>query len=408
MTEQSLELTTPKTDQFFPLLEQMPLEDLLQVAREWIEDLSFQHHLKWREEHDTPIVGTFPVYVPRELISSFGMLPVALQGGGEFLEISHAEAYLGSFICSIPKSTLELALAHNVKGFDAFISPYICDVARNLAGVFERNFPKMKSHMLHYPQNIHSRGAVPFLIAEYKRIIRKFEKITGKMYDPESLKAQIIISNKCLKVLNDLLSYRNTHPGVMTIDELYLLLRLGSLIPNQDYLEVLTHAFSEVKRQEKQLRDFIPVIVMGPFCEQPTLEIIKLIEDVGFFVVDSDFQIGQRFITKPISEKLDPLEALAAAYVKNAFMLPTRHNPKGRGHEILTRLKDNSPTPQAVIFLTTKFCEPALEDFVLYKEALEKEKQPLPYLHVEYEERSSNFEDVRLQFETLFESILFD
>lgn len=408
MPEQVLEPTKPTSEQLFPFSGQMSLEDLLQTAQEWIEDLSFQHHLRWREQHGTPIVGTFPVYVPRELISACDMLPVALQGGGEFLEISHAEAYLGSFICSIPKSTLELALAHNVKGFDGFISPYICDVARNLAGIFERNFPRMTSHMLHYPQNIHSRGAIPFLVAEYKRIIRKFEKITGQMFDPEALKTQIKISNERQQILNELLSYRNAHPGCLNIDELYILLRLGSLLPDQDYFEVLKHALPQIKQQEKQRRDFVPVLVMGPFCEQPTLEIVKLIEDVGFFVVDFDFQIGQRFITEPISEELDPLEALATAYVKHAFMLPTRHNPKGRGHEILSRLNLCTPTPQAVIFLTAKFCEPALEDFVLYKEALERQESPMPYLQVEYEERSSNFEDVRLQFETLFESILFD
>ncbi|MFW9780263.1 MAG: 2-hydroxyacyl-CoA dehydratase subunit D [Candidatus Heimdallarchaeota archaeon] len=408
MAEQTLAPTSLETGQFFPFSEQMSLDDLLGVAREWIEDLTFQHHLDWREKYKTPIVGTFPVYVPRELISAFGMLPVALQGGGEFLEISHAEAYLGSFICSIPKSTLELALAHNVKGFDGFISPYICDVARNLAGVFERNFPQMTSHMLHYPQNIRSRGAVPYLIAEYKRLITKFEKITGKKFNPESLRTQIKASNQCQQALKKLLDYRNSHPGSITIDQLYIILRLGSLIPHQDYQNVLNHVLSEIKRHEKERRDFVPILVMGPFCEQPTLEIIKLIEEVGFLVVDFDFQIGQRFITEPISEELDPLEALATAYVKNAFMLPTRHNPQGRTHEILSRLKESTPTPQAVIFLTTKFCEPALEDFVLYKEALEKERNQIPYLHVEYEERSSNFEDVRLQFETLFESILFD
>ena len=63
---------------------------------------------------------------------------------------------------------------------------------------------------------------------------------------------------------------------------------------------------------------------------------------------------------------------------------------------------------KAVIFLTAKFCEPALEDFVLYKEAMEKYKKNIQYIHIEFEERSSNFEDCRLQLETLLESILFD
>jgi benzoyl-CoA reductase/2-hydroxyglutaryl-CoA dehydratase subunit BcrC/BadD/HgdB len=58
--------------------------------------------------------------------------------------------------------------------------------------------------------------------------------------------------------------------------------------------------------------------------------------------------------------------------------------------------------------LTAKFCEPALEDFVLYKRAIEDLKEPIPYLQIEFEERSSNYESTRLQLETLFESLLFD
>ncbi len=61
---------------------------------------------------------------------------------------------------------------------------------------------------------------------------------------------------------------------------------------------------------------------------------------------------------------------------------------------------------QGVIFLTAKFCEPALEDVVLYRKALDERK--IPYLHLEFEERSAAYEQSRLQLETFVESILFD
>ena len=391
---------------FFSTTNDTSLEDILSTAQEWIKDLSFHHHKEWRKKTGAQIVGTFPVYVPRELISAFEMLPVSLQGGGEFLEISHAEAFLGSFICSIPKSTLELGLAENIKDFEGFISPYICDVARNLAGVFERNFPNMSSHMLHFPQNFHSKGSIRYLKSEYTRIIKKFERITGKAFDPAALQKQILISNEKRRLVREILVYRNNNPGCIPIEKLYLLLRFGSLLPDEDFVPVLSHAFTQIKLSDTRLRDFVPVLVMGPFCEQPTLEVVKLIEDVGFFVVDFDFQIGQRFITEPLPEDIDPLEALATGYVKSAAQLPTRHNPKGRAHEVHERIRQSGA--EAVIFLTAKFCEPALEDFVLYKEAIEKSETPIPYLHIEFEERSSNFEAVRLQLETLYEAILFD
>ena len=123
----------------FPLDENATISEIVQLTQEWHEDLTFANHKEYSKLTGAKIVGHFPVYVPKELIESFGIITVALYGGGEVLEISHSEAYLGSFICSVSKSTLELSLIGNIKEFDGFISPYICDVARNLAGIFERS-----------------------------------------------------------------------------------------------------------------------------------------------------------------------------------------------------------------------------------------------------------------------------
>ncbi|OLS23835.1 MAG: Benzoyl-CoA reductase subunit C [Candidatus Heimdallarchaeota archaeon LC_3] len=390
----------------FPMTEGMSIDKILVLAQQWIEDLEFKNHKEFKQKTGRKVITTFPVYVPKPLISAFDMIPVTIQGGGEFLELTHAEAYLGSFICSIPKSTLELALVKNTDEFDGFISPYICDVSRNLAGIFERNFPSKLSHMLHYPQNFKSRGAVVFLIAEYNRLIKKFEKTSNNVFNKEKLLEQIIISNKTTDKINSIIKYRVDHPGSLRLDKLYLLLRLGSLLPDYEFLEVLTNFEKELIKSSKRIKDFVPVIVMGPFCEQPTLEIIQLIEEVGFFAVDFDFQIGQRYLTNPIPEDVDPLEGLAQAYISYSTALPTSHNPLGREHEINERIKRSGA--EAIIFLTAKFCEPALEDFVLYKRAIENLEEPLPYLQIEFEERASNYESTRLQLETLFESLLFD
>ena len=213
------------------------------------------------------------------------------------------------------------------------------------------------------------------------------------------------LSKSAYKIL-EIDDLRINNPGILPITDYYYLIRLRGLIPDGEYTKVLDIALLDIKKGESTRRDFTPVIVMGPFCEQPTSEIIQLIEDVGFHIVDSDLQIGQRFILGEYSLDKDPLEALTTAYVKYPAPLPTRHNPLGREKEVLTRI-DNA-NAKAVIFLTAKFCEPALEDFVLYKEAIEKHKKDVQYIHIEFEERSSNFEDVRLQLETLIESILFD
>ena len=361
------QLTDQQQNKLFPLNKISSLNDIVERTQEMMEDLSFNKQLDYAEKNGKKIIGHFPVYIPKELIESFDMLAVSIYGGGEILEISHSEAYLGSFICSISKSTLELGLIDNIKTFDGFISPYICDVARNLAGIFERNFPGIKSHMMHYPQNLNSKGSVPYLKAEYLRLIKKFEKITESSFNPDKLRASIVRTNEILSKIKEIDTIRIEKPGLMSISEFYYLIRLRGLIPDSEYQKVLDIAFNEIKGRGERKRDFTPTIVMGPFCEQPTVEVIQLIEEVGFHIVDSDFQIGQRFFTDEISTDIEPLEALVRGYIEKSSPLPTRHNPLGRENEVLNRI--DSSGAQAVIFLTAKICEPALEDFVLYKEA---------------------------------------
>ncbi len=55
-------------------------------------------------------IGYMPVYVPRELIHAAGMLSVGILGGGDQLEVIQGDAYYQSYICRIPRSTIELGL----------------------------------------------------------------------------------------------------------------------------------------------------------------------------------------------------------------------------------------------------------------------------------------------------------
>ena len=56
----------------------------------------------------TGTLGHFPVYFPEEIAHAAGLLPVNVLGGGNRLEMKHADARMGSFVCSICRSTTEL------------------------------------------------------------------------------------------------------------------------------------------------------------------------------------------------------------------------------------------------------------------------------------------------------------
>src|SRR5690242_5666738 len=86
-------------------------------------------------------IAVYPVWAPVEVIHAAGMLPLSLLGGGTSVELTHADARFQSFVCSIAKSTLELGFQGRLAGVDGLVFSNICDVARNLSSIYQRNFP---------------------------------------------------------------------------------------------------------------------------------------------------------------------------------------------------------------------------------------------------------------------------
>ncbi len=378
------------------------IEELTKLAREVVLDPSYPTVRAWTRG-GRGAVGCFPVYTPQELVHAVGLLPVSLHGGGESVEISHADAALGSFLCSISKSTLELALTARLAPFRAFVFPYICDVSRNLEGIFSRLLPGAVTHMLHLPQNFQSPATVPFLTAEYRRLLAKLEKAGGDPYRPERLAASIELFNQQRARIAELTRTKRNEPGKLTLTESYLIRRLGALLPREVHIQLLDRVRTELGERPNRAKDSIRVLLIGPFCEQPTLDLIDLVEQVGCYIVDDELLQLHRWYDR-IEPGDDPLSSLAAAYVESPVDIGVRAAPSRKGEAILRRVE--AAQAQGVIFLTAKFCEPALEDVVLYRKALDR--QGIPYLHLEFEERSTSYEQTRLQLETFVESILFD
>ena len=102
---------------------------------------------------DRKVVGYMPIYVPREIIHAAGMLPLGIVGGGDQLEVIHGDAYYQSYICRIPRSTIELGVTGRLDFVDGMLFPSICDVIRNLSGMWKMMFPKVYVRYFDVPQN---------------------------------------------------------------------------------------------------------------------------------------------------------------------------------------------------------------------------------------------------------------
>src|SRR3974390_395643 len=128
--------------------------NIIARATALFEDLNFSSAREWKAaKSGRKVVGYLPIYVPREIIHAAGMLPLGIVGGGDQLEVIHGDAYYQSYICRIPRSTVELGLSGRLDFVDGMLFPSICDVIRNLSGMWKLMFPHVYSRYFDVPQN---------------------------------------------------------------------------------------------------------------------------------------------------------------------------------------------------------------------------------------------------------------
>ncbi len=378
-----------KTDSF---------DDLLAVCRELVEDPDFPTVRRWREAGGK-VLGHFQVYFPEELAHAAGMLPVKVRGAP--VEARLADSHFGSYLCSILRSSLELALSGRLQ-LDMFVTHPICDAARNLAGVWSRNF-SYPSQILYLPQNANSGFAAEYLRDEYARVQRDIEKITGRHVSDDDLRRSIAVFNQNRRLCRDLYAIKRETPWLLSADEAYVLVTLGGMIPREEHNEILEFAVAKARARTAKPQDRIRVVFEGGFCEQPPLDLLRMISQ-SCYVVDDDLMIGLRWIEDDVPADGDPLMNLADAYLNKSSYSPVQHDlRKPKEKMLLERIRN--ARAEAAIIAAAKMCEPGLDEQVAYSKALDE--AGIPYFISEFEEKMTSFDHLQIQLETFVENIQF-
>jgi benzoyl-CoA reductase subunit C len=374
------------------------LDAVIDEVREIVEDVTFPTVRRWRERGGK-VLGHFQVYFPEELAHAAGVLPVKLRGGQ--VDRRDADSHFGSYICSILRTTLELALNGNLKP-DLFVTHPICDAARNLAGIWARNVDS-PAQILYLPQNPNSAFAAEYLAGEYRRVLADIESLVGHPAGDDALRRSISVFNENRRLLRELYAIRRDSPWLLPLHEAYVLLAVGGLAMREEHNALLRRVLPMIRAREARSQDRMRVVFEGGFCEQPPLDLLRAIGDFCY-VVDDDFLIGMRWILDDVPADGPPLERLAAAYMEQSSYSPVQHDVrKPKEAMLLRRIRDSRA--EAAIIAAAKMCEPGLDEQVAYSQALDE--AGIPYFVTEFEEQMTGFDHLQIQLETFVENLLF-
>ncbi|MFQ5623133.1 MAG: benzoyl-CoA reductase subunit C [Paracoccaceae bacterium] len=368
------------------------------------DDLDFTSARQWKEaEPGRKVIGFMPVYVPREIIHAAGMLPLGIMGGGDNLEVIHGDAYYQSYICRIPRSTIELGISGRLDFVDGMLFPSICDVIRNLSGMWKMLFPQVYSRYFDVPQTYEDEVGGVYYENEINEFLHDLEEMAGRRIAAGDLRKSIDIYNKNRKLIRDLYTLRAQKPWQAPASEAYLVIRAGLVLPVEEHSELLEQYIAAAAAEDRPIKDNSRVIVTGMFCEQPPLNLIKSLELSGCYIVDDDFMLVSRWLVGDVPLDGDPVHNLAQAFLHHSESTAAKYEPDPleKGQYLVRAVRRTGA--EGVIFTSPSFCDPALLDRPMLQNVLAK--ADIPYIAFKYAENSGQMQPIREQAGTFVDSI---
>jgi benzoyl-CoA reductase subunit C len=378
--------------------------EIVAHAQALFDDLSFTAAREWKAAAPgRKVVGYMPIYVPRELMHAADMLPLGILGGGDQLEVIHGDAFYQSYICRIPRSTIELGVSGRLDFVDGMLFPSICDVIRNLSGMWKMMFPDVYVRYFDVPQNYRDEIGGNYYFNELAELRHDLGEIRGKPITDEELRHSIAVYNENRRLVRELYAFRTRCPWQAPAAEAYLVLRAGLVLTVEQHSIMIRDYLAATGAEPRPKRDNCRIVVTGLFCEQPPLNLIKSLELAGCYVVDDDLLLVTRWLTADVPTEGDPLRNLVDAFLHHSESTSAKYEPdqseKGR---YLVRAVERSAA-EGVIFASPSFCDPALLDRPMLQHVLKD--AGIPYIAFKYSENSGQMQPIREQAGTFADSI---
>ncbi len=378
--------------------------DIIQYCQDLYEDIDFTAARRWKDaDPSRKVVGYMPVYAPRELMHAGGILSLGILGGGDNMEVIHGDAYYQSYICRIPRSTIELAVTKRLDFVDGMLFPSICDVIRNMSGMWKLMKPDLYVRYFDTPQNFSSDIGGDYYVNELNELKEGLEGIIGRDITDDQIRASIAVYNENRRLVNAVYDFRMKTPWKAPSWEVYLLMRAGMVLPVEEHSQLMVDYLAAAESEDKAMRDNCRIILQGSFCEQPPLNLIKSIELSGCYIVDDDYMLVTRWLLEDVPTEGDPVRNLAEAFIHHSAETASKYEPDGgkKGQYLIDAVRKRGA--EGVIFAAPSFCDPALLDRPMLAGALNR--ADIPNISFKYAENSGQMQPIREQAGTFADTI---
>ncbi len=327
--------------------------DAIRALRQQISGISNEHVEAWKAA-GKPVVGYFCTYVPVEVLTAAGVLPLRLRGTGSD-DSAAADVYLSGRTCTYVRHTLALALEGRYDFLDGQICLNTCDHVRRAHDVWRHKTSIPYHGFLSVPRNARE-SLYPYYREEVERLIAELGEHVGTKVDDAALEAAIGQHNRVRERLRRLDALRAGDRPVLRGSELLTLSVAALVLPPEAFLaetDVLLEALDEDPPAPRTGR--ARLLLAGGELDEPGL--IEAIESQGAEVVADTLCAGGRSYDVPVPEGTDdPLDAICRRTFFQVSCARMIGNFPDRVEALMARCAERGV--DGVVFQRLTFCDP--------------------------------------------------
>jgi len=353
-----------------------------------------------------PVVGTFCVYIPEEIVIAAGGVCVGLCGGSQG-SVPDAEKTLPRNICPMVKSAFGFKAGRICPYFQAVDFVYgetTCDAKKKTWEILDRMVP---TYVMEIPQMKKAHDKALWL-GEVKDFQAKVEEVAGKKITEAELDQAIKVMNDKRRALQRLTALRAANPAPISGKDALLIEQIAFYDEPSRFAvkvnELCDELEDRVKNGEGVMEASAPrVMVSGTPMALPNWKIHNLVETAGAVIVNEESCIGSRYFKDLIGENLPGMEAqlevLTDRYMKIDCSCFTPND------ERITQIEKEyrSSGAQGIIHYSLQFCHTYNIEEIKVRELCEREN--IPYLSIESDYSPEDVGQLQTRIEAFLEQI---
>ncbi|MDD5760013.1 MAG: double-cubane-cluster-containing anaerobic reductase [Desulfobulbaceae bacterium] len=353
-----------------------------------------------------PVVGTFCVYIPEEIVLAADGICVGLCGGSPG-SIPDAEKILPRNICPMVKSAFGFKAGRICPYFQAVDFVYgetTCDAKKKTWEILDRLVP---TYVMEIPQMKKERDRALW-IEEVKDFKAKIEEISGKTISPEQLAAATKVINGKRRALQRLTKLRAANPAPISGKDALLIEQIAFYDEPVRFAAKVNELCDELEVRVAKSEGAFPksalrVMVSGTPMALPNWKIHNLVESAGAVIVNEESCIGTRYFKDLIAEGTEDLDQQLAALTDRYMRIDCScFTPNDeRVTQVLKEYKDSAA--QGIIHYSLQFCHTYNIEEIKIREACQQEG--IPYLSIESDYSPDDVGQLQTRIEAFLEQV---